>query len=67
MRSLRKLILGETVAVPAGVALTVSVALGTHQLAGDSRWWTVGGGVLVLALVVGTLVVSLAPAVRRRG
>ena len=66
MRALRKLVLGETWTLPLGVAVTLAVALVLHSLAGESEWWRLGGGFLVLVLVLGTLVASLAPARRRR-
>ena len=64
MRALRKLVLGETVALPVGVALVVVVALVLDAIGGS--WWDHGGGFILLALVVAVLLVSLAPAHRRR-
>ena len=64
MRELRKLILGETVALPVGVALLLAAALGLHALA--RSWWPHGGGFVLLALVVAVLAAALAPAHRRR-
>ena len=63
MRELRKLVLGETVALPVGVALVV--ALGLALEAGAGSWWDQDGGFVLLALVVLVLVVALAPAHRR--
>ena len=55
MRALRKLVLGETWAVPAGVALTLALALVLEAVhAGD---W---GGFAILGAAVATLVASLA-------
>jgi hypothetical protein len=62
MRALRKLVLGETVALPAGVALVLALGL---ALQGRS-WWEDAGGFILLALVVAVLATSLAPAHRRR-
>ena len=64
MRALRKLVFGETVALPVGVALVVVLALALNAIGGS--WWDHGGGFILLALVVAVLVVSLAPAHRRR-
>jgi membrane protein YdbS with pleckstrin-like domain len=64
MRALRKLILGETVALPVGVALLLVFALALDAWAGS--WWPAGGGFVLLALVVVVLTVALAPAHRRR-
>jgi membrane protein implicated in regulation of membrane protease activity len=64
MGALRKLVLGETVALPAGVALVLVAALALDAIGGS--WWVHGGGFILLALVVAVLAVSLAPAHRRR-
>ena len=64
MRALRKLIFGETVALPVGVALVLVAALALHAL--FPSWWTEDGGFVVLALVVAVLATALAPAHRRR-
>jgi hypothetical protein len=64
MRELRKLILGETVALPLGVTMVLATALALHELA--RSWWPEAGGFVLLALVLAVLAVSLAPAHRRR-
>ena len=64
MRALRKLVFGETVALPVGVFLVLAVGLALEALAGS--WWEEAGGFVLLALVVAVLTVSLAPAHRRR-
>jgi hypothetical protein len=64
MRELRKLILGETVALPLGVAVVLATALALHEVA--PSWWPDAGGFVLLALVLAVLAVSLAPAHRRR-
>ena len=64
MRALRKLVLGETVALPVGVALVLACRAGAEAYAGS--WWEEDGGFVLLALVVAVLAVSLAPAHRRR-
>jgi hypothetical protein len=67
MRALRKLVLGETWTLPLGVAVTLAVALGLYEAAGHEAWWRHGGGFVVLALAVGALAGSLAPALRTAG
>lgn len=57
MRALRKLVLGETWTLPAGVAVVVAVALALDALAGG--WWEQAGGFVVLALVLGALSAAL--------
>ena len=64
MRALRKLIFGETVALPVGVGLVLALGLALDEWAGG--WWSDAGGFILLALVVVVLAVSLAPAHRRR-
>jgi hypothetical protein len=64
MRALRKLVFGETVALPAGVALLLGAALALHAIGGS--WWPDDGGFVLLALVVAVLAAALAPAHRRR-
>ncbi|MEA2411362.1 MAG: hypothetical protein QOC77_1923 [Thermoleophilaceae bacterium] len=64
IRTLRKLILGETWVLPIGVALAVGVAALLRASAGDHGWWRSGGGFVLLGLV---LVALLAAAGRPRG
>ena len=64
MRALRKLVLGETVALPVGVAIILAVGLVLREVGGD--WWEDDGGFALLALVIGVLLAALAPAFRRR-
>ena len=64
MRELRKLVFGETVALPVGVGLLLAAALALHELA--PSWWPDGGGFILLALAVAVLTAALAPAHRRR-
>ena len=66
MKALRKLVLGETWALPIGVFLTLAVALVLDAVASDTPFWRHAGGFLLLALVLVTLAVALAPAWRRR-
>jgi hypothetical protein len=64
MRALRKLIFGETIALPVGVGLLLLFGLALDAWAGS--WWPDAGGFILLALVVAVLAVALAPAHRRR-
>jgi hypothetical protein len=64
MRELRKLVLGETVALPLGVVLVLAAGLALQAWAG--AWWREDGGFVLLALVVAVLAAALAPARRRR-
>ncbi len=57
LATLRKLVLGETWAVPVGVALTVGVA-GVLSAVGPG-WWDDAGGFVVLAGALATFVVAL--------
>jgi hypothetical protein len=64
IRTLRKLILGETWVLPIGVALAVGVAALLRVSSGGHGWWRSGGGFVLLGLV---LVALLAAAGRPRG
>ena len=66
MKALRKLVLGETWTLPLGVLATLAVALVLDAVAGDTPLWRHAGGFVLLALVLATLAVALAPAWRRR-
>jgi membrane associated rhomboid family serine protease len=59
MKALRKLILGETWALPVGVFATLVVGLVLDALEGDDAWWQHAGGFVLLALVVVALTVAL--------
>jgi hypothetical protein len=60
---LRKLVLGETWTLPLGVAVTLVAALALD--AASPAWWERGGGFVLLAAVLATLVVSLRGSSRR--
>jgi len=65
LRALKKLILGETWALPAGVATAVLVAaLVARPIMGDA--WRRGGGFVVLAGVAVVLLLSVSLSARRR-
>ncbi len=64
MRALRKLVFGETVALPVGVGLVLAIGLVLREVGGDV--WEDAGGFILLALVVLVLTAAVAPAHRRR-
>ena len=66
IRTLRKLILGETWSLPIGVAVAVGAAAVLRALAGDHGWWQSGGGFVLLGLVVVALLVAVGRPLRRR-
>lgn len=57
LQALRTLVLGETLAVPAGVALTVGAAAALSAL--DPAWWDAAGGFVLLGGALATFVVAL--------
>jgi hypothetical protein len=59
MRTLRKLILGETWALPLGIAATIALGAVLHAAFGEDSWWHHGGGVVVLVLAAGSLWAAL--------
>ena len=58
LRTLRKLILGETLVLPCGIAATLAAALLVREVAGE-HWHRLGGFVLLggvlVVLVVGVI------------
>jgi hypothetical protein len=64
LRTLRKLVLGETWTLPAGVAAAVGVAALVRAASGADGWWRHGGGVLLAGLLVVALALSLTRALR---
>jgi hypothetical protein len=58
LRALRKLVLGETWAVPAGVAASLGVVLAVRPVLPHDLWSSAGGFVLASG-VVATLSLSL--------
>ena len=57
MTALRKLVLGETRVLPAGIFTIVALALLMDEAAGE--WWETAGGFLVLASVLSLLAAAL--------
>jgi hypothetical protein len=59
VKALRKLVLGETWALPVGVFATLVVGLVLDGLAGDDAWWRHAGGFVLLVLVLVALTAAL--------
>jgi hypothetical protein len=59
LRTLRKLVLGETWTLPIGVALAVGAAGIMRALAGPHGWWREAGGFVLLALILVALLVAV--------
>ena len=59
MRTLRKLVLGETWALPIGIAVAVGVAAAVSAAAGGADWWEDAGGFILLALLACAFVAGL--------
>jgi type IV secretory pathway VirB2 component (pilin) len=59
VRTLRKLVLGETWALPGGIAVAVLVAVGVRAAAGAGGWWREGGGFVLLGLLVAAFAAAL--------
>ena len=64
LRTLRKLVLGETWTLPLGVAAAVGLAALGRVATDGHGWWRHAGGVLLAALLVLALGASLARALR---
>ena len=64
LRTLRKLVLGETWTLPVGVALALGAATLLRVATDGEGWWREGGGVLLAVLLVAALGVSLRRALR---
>jgi hypothetical protein len=64
LRTLRKLVLGETWVLPLGVASIAGAALAIDQL--GSNTWHDAGGIVMVAAVVALLAASVAVSARRR-
>ena len=59
MRALRKLVLGETWALPVGVALAVAVAALLRAASNGAAGWRDAGGVILAVLVLAALAYSV--------
>lgn len=65
MRSLRKLVLGETWTLPVGVAVAVGAAVLLHTASDGAAWWRDAGGAILALLVLGALGYSVFSSARR--
>jgi hypothetical protein len=59
MRALRKLVLGETWALPIGIFVAVGVAVVLREVAGSADWWEDSGGFVLLALLAAAFLAGL--------
>jgi hypothetical protein len=59
MRAVRKLVLGETWALPIGIFVAVGIALVLSAVAGSADWWEDSGGFVLLALLSGAFLAGL--------
>jgi hypothetical protein len=59
MRTLRKLILGETWTLPLGVAATIAVGALLDVAVGDGSAWHRGGGWALFVLLAATLTAAV--------
>jgi hypothetical protein len=59
MRTLRKLVLGETWALPIGIAVAVGAAAIVRAIAGPGGWWEAAGGFVLLVLLIGAFAAAL--------
>ena len=59
MRALRKLVLGETWALPVGVVLAVGTAALLRAASDDAAWWRDAGGAILALLVLAALAYSV--------
>jgi hypothetical protein len=59
MKTLRKLVLGETWILPCGVALALAVAGLVPLVAGPDGWWRSVGGWLLFVLLAAVLGVAV--------
>jgi hypothetical protein len=64
LAQLRKLVFGETWALPIGVGVALGVAGICRAVAGDDGWWKHAGGFILLGMVALALTASLAGALR---
>jgi hypothetical protein len=59
LRTLRKLVLGETWVLPLGAVVAVGAAALVRALAGAHGWWRQGGGFVLFGLVLLALLVAV--------
>jgi len=59
LRTVRKLVLGETWTLPAGVALAVGAGALLRALSDGAHWWHTAGGAVLVVLLLAALALSL--------
>jgi hypothetical protein len=59
MRALRKLVFGETWALPIGIFVAVGIAVVLRDVAGSADWWEDSGGFVLLALLAAAFLAGL--------
>jgi hypothetical protein len=59
MRTVRKLVLGETWALPIGICVAVLAAFALRALAGPDGWWEDAGGFVLLGLLLVAFVTAV--------
>jgi hypothetical protein len=59
MRTVRKLVLWETLALPIGIAVAVLVAFAVRFAAGAEGWWQDAGGFVLLGLLLVAFITAL--------
>ncbi|MDQ6750905.1 MAG: hypothetical protein M3Z33_09155 [Actinomycetota bacterium] len=59
LRTARKLVLGETWALPVGIALAVGAGALLREASGGAHWWRVAGGAVLVVLLLAALALSL--------
>jgi hypothetical protein len=59
VRTLRKLVLGETWTLPCGIAVAVLVAFALRETFGEDGWWADSGGFVLLGLLLVAFVAAL--------
>jgi len=59
LRTLRKLVLGETWALPIGIFVAVGLAAVLAAVAGSAGWWEESGAFVLLALLAAAFVAGL--------
>ncbi len=59
LKVLRALVLGETVALPLGVAAAFGAAWILEAISGSEGWWQTGGGLVLMGGLVFALLASV--------
>lgn len=59
MKTLRKLVLGETWVLPVGVACALAIAGAVRLLSDPDGWWRSMGGWLLFVLLAGALGIAV--------